>query len=130
MKSHKTATERLEAKRAYHKAWRAKNAEHMKAYSKAYRGLRGDAHRAARYGLTPEQYAAMREAQGNACALCNVVPVEVLRVDHDHVTGKVRALLCRKCNTGIGFLGDSVPLVMRAVLYLQKHAASGRTNVA
>lgn len=57
--------------------------------------------RLAAYGLTPEQYAKMQEAQGNACAICDYTPKpgrRRLEVDHDHETGRVRGLLCHVCN--------------------------------
>ena len=116
---------------AYHKAWREKNKERLAEYRKQYReGTRGAQGRWLRYGLTPEQFKEMVATQGGACAICRKVPLEILRVDHDHVTGQVRALLCRKCNTGIGFLGDSVQSVTKALMYLRHHAARGRRESA
>lgn len=120
-----------EAKLAYHKTWRERNKEHLTAYWKARRaGLRGPEGRWHRYGLTNAEYTQMVIDQEGACAICDKIPHEVLRVDHDHVTGVVRALLCRKCNTGIGFLGDSVQSVTKALMYLRAHAAKGRRVVA
>lgn len=69
------------------------------------------------YGLTPEQYASMETSQRGKCAICDH---EVkLCVDHDHGSGKVRGLLCRKCNVGIGIFKDSPKLLSRAILYLR-----------
>lgn len=76
------------------------------------------------YGLTPEQYYQMLEAQGGVCAICRTIPSEkrkTLSVDHDHVTGAVRKLLCARCNSAIGFLWDSPDLVQRALDYLLAH---------
>ena len=73
------------------------------------------------YGLTVEQYEAMHEAQSGLCAICNQ-PEEQdrrLAVDHCHTTGKVRALLCQSCNTGLGKFRDSEALLMAAAYYLQ-----------
>ncbi len=53
-----------------------------------------------RYGLTIEEYEAMKERQKGACAICGVVP-KVLFVDHDHDTGQLRELLCPGCNGGV-----------------------------
>ena len=121
----------VKAKRAvYHKAWRERNKERFAAYRKKYRGDRRPAHLTDRYGITTEQYETMLRDQHGACAICERVPDEILRVDHDHVTGRVRALLCRKCNTGIGFLGDSVPTLTKALMYLRLHDARGRDHAA
>ena len=75
------------------------------------------------YGLTEEDYAARLEAQGGVCALCGKPPRggvkgKHLHVDHDHVTHKVRGLLCRPCNQALGQLGDSVWGLMKAIEYV------------
>ena len=73
------------------------------------------------YGITPEQYAILLEAQDGKCAICREVdPVRNrLSVDHDHKTGRVRGLLCMRCNGGIGMLGDSIERLENAIRYLQ-----------
>lgn len=83
------------------------------------------------YGITVEQLEEMRVAQGGLCAICKGQSRQVnalsgkitdLSVDHDHVTGKVRGLLCGHCNRGIGLFGDSAETVRRAAAYLELHA--------
>ena len=55
--------------------------------------------RRADLGVTVEQYDAMLDAQGGGCAICGNPPkTRRLDVDHDHRTGKVRGLLCHRCN--------------------------------
>lgn len=71
------------------------------------------------YDLTEEQYDKMFENQNGRCAICFGESKIKLSVDHCHKTGKVRGLLCRKCNLGIGFLNDSVDFLSRAIKYLQ-----------
>jgi len=71
------------------------------------------------YGLSEEDFNTMSERQGKACAICS--KVEPLVVDHDHSTGKVRGLLCHKCNRAIGSLGDNLSLVRKASTYLFRH---------
>ncbi len=80
------------------------------------------------YGLTPEQYDAMLAAQNGVCLLCGDAPnpngvraASRLHVDHDHETGRVRALLCNHCNRGIGAFRDDPDLMQRASLYVWKH---------
>lgn len=73
-----------------------------------------------KYGITAADYFAMLSAQGGNCALC-LLPPETKRrlaVDHDHITGKVRGLLCTKCNSALERF-DSVPeFFQRASAYL------------
>jgi Recombination endonuclease VII len=75
-----------------------------------------------RYGITPEEYRAMVEEQDNKCAICfNLSPTANLYIDHDHTTGKVRGLLCRDCNSGIGLLHDDPALLQNALWYLKEN---------
>lgn len=81
------------------------------------------------YGMTNGQYEEMLAAQGGLCAICERPPVQgkgrgdgVLHVDHDHATGKVRALLCVTCNQGIGQFQDDIERLERAIAYLKEHA--------
>lgn len=75
-----------------------------------------------RYGLTLEQHDAMLAAQNGVCAIC-CRPEEHkkytrLSVDHDHDTGKVRGLLCRRCNSMLANSGDDPALLIRGAQYL------------
>ena len=69
------------------------------------------------YGLSPEAYAAMIERQSGRCAICR--RNALLHVDHDHESGAVRGLLCRRCNTGLGQFGDDLDLLLLAADYLK-----------
>lgn len=88
--------------------------------------------RLARYGLTIEGYERLFAEQGGACAICRkpevvrqprrVTGAEPLAVDHCHRSGKVRGLLCMKCNTAIGKLNDDPALLRSAAAYLEADA--------
>ena len=73
-----------------------------------------------RYGITAAEADAMREAQGGLCALCRERPAE--HVDHDHLTGKVRGMLCSCCNQGLGNFRDRADVMRAAIAYLQAHS--------
>jgi hypothetical protein len=79
-----------------------------------------------RYGITIEQYDEMVRLQNNLCAICGQEEVAVhytsgklrpLSVDHNHVTGKVRALLCHRCNAVLGFVEKSPELLQKILKY-------------
>jgi len=78
------------------------------------------------YNLTLEDYDKMFEKQKGVCAICGQPEdskvwgtVRRLSVDHDHKTGKVRGLLCVRCNRGIGYFQDNVRILAQAISYLK-----------
>jgi hypothetical protein len=76
------------------------------------------------YGITIKDYENMVEAQSNQCAIC-FTPSEAERngklvIDHCHASGKVRGLLCNKCNLLLGHANDKIERLERAILYLSK----------
>lgn len=76
-----------------------------------------------RYGITLAQYNQMSADQGHVCAMCSEKPETAKRmhVDHDHVTGKIRALLCHHCNLLLGNAKDSIDRLRLAIAYLEQH---------
>jgi hypothetical protein len=73
----------------------------------------------AQYGITIEEYNRLFKLQNGKCAICNVTQEKSLDVDHCHKSNKVRGLLCRKCNLGIGFMQDSPDICKKASEYLR-----------
>ena len=71
------------------------------------------------YGISLDEYRAMREEQGEQCAICYSTPKKLF-VDHDHGTGTVRGLLCVTCNTMLGFARDSESILRNSIAYLSK----------
>jgi endogenous inhibitor of DNA gyrase (YacG/DUF329 family) len=77
-----------------------------------------------KYGLTGPQ---VRQLQTDAsCAICgsDANPggrFNQWHIDHDHVTGHVRGVLCSACNTGIGLFKDSAPILEAAAAYVRQH---------
>jgi dCMP deaminase len=85
--------------------------------------------RLSQYGLSIEDYDSISERQGGVCAICKKLPEGignegVLVVDHDHKTGKVRGLLCQKCNRAIGVFKEDYNILRTASAYLLYHDPS------
>lgn len=79
---------------------------------------------ARRYGVTPGDYWIAWARFDGLCAICrNPERSSMLVVDHNHATGEVRGLLCSRCNTGIGLLGDSPDFLSRAAAYLHREGS-------
>ena len=83
------------------------------------------------FGITPEIFTALLDAQAHRCQICEchigdagARKYDRAYVDHDHTTGKVRGLLCCRCNLCIGQWGDNPRLVDAAAAYLRKHGKS------
>jgi len=84
-----------------------------------------EAHYVKEYNITLADYDAMYEEQKGKCAICGSTNPKTPKngrfcVDHDHVTGKVRGLLCSSCNRGIGLLQDDYEIILNAYKYLTK----------
>ena len=71
------------------------------------------------YSLTTAQHAALLAHQSGVCAICGGARKYALNVDHDHATGKVRGLLCRRCNKLLAAARDDVELLVDAANYLR-----------
>ena len=78
------------------------------------------------YGLTPAKWEAIFVAQGRRCGICGRTEPDgrdktrAWHTDHDHVSGKVRGILCGGCNMGLGCFGDSVEAIRGAMRYLKR----------
>lgn len=100
--------------------WRRENVERS-------RELALQSYRRRTYGLEPDQYATILDEQGGLCAICGEPETAVnhhgplsLAVDHNHKTGTVRGMLCRKCNQGIGLFSDNPTRLRMAADYLER----------
>lgn len=79
------------------------------------------------YNLEVEEYVALIEKQNNKCAICGKEETELTRnnnkkaisIDHCHKTGRIRGLLCGKCNKGIGYFNDDIEILQKAIEYLK-----------
>lgn len=116
--------------------WREANPDHGKQYREQRKIREPDYRRRldieGRYGIPYEHYIALLEEQGGCCAICaREFPVieGTPHVDHDHRTGKVRGLLCSRCNMGLGGFDDN-EVYLRNALYYLDHPPYSHVNVS
>lgn len=88
---------------------------YQREYMRGYRRRKGPELKY-RYGITVEERDAILEKQGGVCAICEGNATDV---DHCHITGAVRGVLCRQCNTALGLFKDDTTRLLRAVEYLK-----------
>lgn len=96
-------------KKAAQRLWKQKNKDKVKKDRREW-------HLQSRYKLGIEDFNRMSLEQNYCCKICN--KQKKLVVDHCHKTGKVRGLLCVRCNSGLGYFFDSVLAMSRGSLYL------------
>lgn len=104
---------------------RATNPEKYNAMGKRWRDANPDKvktlHLKKRYSLTLEQWNVMFSEQLGRCRICDIHQNDLkmeLAVDHDHTSGRIRGLLCVRCNRAIGLLEDRVDLLQKAINHL------------
>jgi hypothetical protein len=98
----------------------SRTASGLSSWCKACKGIASrDAYFYRKYKLTRTQLAALRVAQNDRCAICG--DPEPQHLDHDHDTGRIRRLLCQRCNHGLGLFRDDPYLLQVAALYVTGH---------
>lgn len=78
------------------------------------------------YGITSEEYNELLRVQNFSCAICKghiSKFKKALSVDHNHMTGEVRGLLCQKCNMALGLLGDRLEAIQNLLKYMEKYGS-------
>jgi hypothetical protein len=87
-----------------------------------------------KYGITPATFRRMLTEQHGKCAIC-LAPLgefshseNLMHIDHDHASGKVRGLLCGRCNRGIGAFRDDASALQRAAAYLTRQRESAEKS--
>ncbi len=75
-----------------------------------------------KYNITLVEYNDMLDKQGGVCYICHQPSLtKMLAVDHNHSTGKVRKLLCNRCNTALGLLRENVDVIKNMINYIESH---------
>lgn len=129
-RTRKWRAEHPEAVRDYSRKYYNEHREASRKYAHEYyrrpgpkearRGYNHEGHLKHRYGLSAEMYNALLATQGGGCAICGQTKTRRrLDVDHNHITGKVRGLLCGKCNRAISQAEDNPERLMRMADYLR-----------
>ena len=107
------------------KKWNADNKERRKETNKKWNANSFSKKRyrvlKEKYGITPEYYESLLNEQNSCCKICGIHQDKLtkkLAVDHCHLTGKIRGLLCHHCNLLLGYSKDSIEVLEKAVKYL------------
>ena len=101
--------------------------QHKQEHERQLKSKHARVHRLKKFNITPAQWEALYARQNRGCAGCNR-PKEAngkrLAVDHCHTTGAVRGLLCYKCNSVLGHVGDDPAVLRRLITYLTSPPAA------
>lgn len=127
-----TCNKKTIAKRQYEckKKWRNNNIEKRRKISNAdYHSDKGrNRWLKYNYGITIQEYVKLIEIQKGCCAICGKPETTIkngriirLHVDHNHKTGRIRGLLCSKCNMSIGLCMESKEILLSMIDYLEKN---------
>jgi hypothetical protein len=127
--------DKLKKQAAWHRAWSATHKDRIRAYDakrrdqkRAYYATHKDKFYAKQlkqvYGISLIEFNTILKNQGNVCKICGATKSGgrsgKFVVDHDHKTGKIRGLLCHRCNTALGNFYDDRSILASAILYLQE----------
>lgn len=109
--------------RSYKNEWNLKNKEKRNTLSREW-SKRNPRKRKEnwfkwRYKIELSKYEDMTKDQNNQCFICKLKTK--LFVDHNHSTGEIRALLCRHCNTALGFVKEDVQILFNMIEYIKKY---------
>lgn len=112
--------DKLTAKtREYYHKHKEENKEYRREYSRTHRKETKNRSLLRYYGINLEQYNIMYDEQEGKCFTCKTHHKDLV-VDHNHNTGKVRKLLCNKCNLALGYVKDNVEILQSMIVYLEQ----------
>jgi len=116
----------------YGKAYYIAHREEKLARAKAHRTVFAAADRLRKYGLTATAFEDLLTSQGGVCAVCGTTDwgPRAPAVDHNHLTGIVRGILCTNCNLAMGHLRDSQKIAQAMADYLKKYSPAGQDAMA
>ena len=107
-----------------HRDWISSNPDRVKEYRS--RDSWTLAKRCRRHGMSPEELITKYESQNGKCAIfTNDISLVDSAIDHNHATGHIRGVLCKKCNRALGLFGDSMTNLKNAYDYLKENGTYG-----
>lgn len=119
--------EKTKYNKKYWQTNKIKLVEHSKEYRQTEKGKLACRRRDLKksFGITLGEFDLMAENQNGICAICGNININGHRlcVDHDHETGKIRALLCDHCNHLLGCAKENVIVLQSAINYLHNHGS-------
>ncbi len=117
-----------EYNRNWRKTHREQHNETQRKWNKANTLKTSSYRRKYIYGISLEEYNKLLQDSNGICAICNQPETKTLKgkiislsIDHNHKTGKIRGLLCYKCNSVIGFTDENIDLLQKHIQYLQRY---------
>lgn len=106
------------------KQWKAKNPEKMAAIKPEWTFER----RCKRHKVSPEVVKHTYKEQEGKCVICTEnIHLDTCAIDHNHATKEFRGLLCKNCNSSLGFLKDNPDNAQRALDYLNERGHYGES---
>lgn len=112
---------KLQQERTANRRWRKSHPENVRTFTRRR-------HLKVSFGITIEKYEHLFTIQNGRCAICGKQETAVLKekvirlaVDHNHQTGKIRGLLCGRCNTALGLFQNNINILKQAIDYLRLH---------
>lgn len=101
-----------------HKRWIENNPERVREYREKDSWTL--VKRCQRRGITPEELIDVYDRQEECCAICHKhIEISESAIDHNHLTGEFRGVLCKKCNRGLGLFEDNPRILQNALEYLK-----------
>jgi len=114
---------RTEYSKLYYQTHREKRIANQLKYNRNHKEKIKNSRLKRIYNISIDEYNNILLTQNNRCAICKK-PLDLqnpkhVHIDHDHKTGKVRGILCNKCNSAIGYLNDNIEYIKNALEYLE-----------
>lgn len=117
----------LRRAKSYRDAHKVLLNEKRKIYYENHKDIYRDWELRKHYNITIKEVDQLLDIQNHKCAICKMVLLEKYpngrrgyRIDHDHITGNIRGILCQKCNAGLGQFNDDPILIKRVINYLKE----------